>query len=110
MATRKKEAVKIEDNRMNGYELVFIVNPEVAEDSLENTINGISQFIVSKGGTVSDIEKWGKRKLAYPLKRFLEGHYVLTHFEMNPAWSKELEASLMISDDILRHMLTRPGR
>ena len=110
MATRKKEAVKIEDKRVNGYELVFIVNPEITEDSLENTINGISQFIVSKGGTVSDIEKWGKRKLAYPLKRFLEGNYVLTRFEMNPAWSKELEASLMISDDILRHMLTRPGR
>ena len=108
MAARKKEEVKIEDNRSHGYELVFIVSPEVTEDSLENTINDISQFIAGKGGAVSGVEKWGKKKLAYPLKRFLEGYYVLTRFEMNPTWSKELEASLMISDDILRHLLIRP--
>lgn len=108
MAARKKEEVKIEDNRSHGYELVFIVSPEVTEDSVENTINGISQFIADKGGTVSDVEKWGKKKLAYPLKRFLEGYYVLTRFEMSPTWSKELETSLIISDDILRHLLIRP--
>ena len=109
MATRKKEAVEVEDKRLNDYELVFIVSPDVADDSLENIINSISQFITSKGGTVSDIENWGKRKLAYPLKRFLEGTYVLARFEMNPAWCKELEGNLLISDDILRHMLIRPA-
>ncbi len=107
MATKKKETVKVEDKRLNDYELVFVISPEVVDDALEATINNISQFISNKGGDVSEVEKWGKRKLAYPLQKFLEGNYVLTRFKMNPAWSKELEASLHISDQILRHMLVK---
>ena len=107
MATKKKETVRVEDKRLNDYELVFIISPEVVDDSLEATINGISQFISNKGGDVSEVEKWGKRKLAYPLQHFLEGNYVLTRFKMNPAWSKELEANLHISDQILRHILIK---
>jgi len=105
MATKKKETTRVEDKRLNDYELVFIISPEVVDDSLEATISSISQFISNKGGDVAEVEKWGKRKLAYPLQHFLEGNYVLTRFKMSPAWSKELEASLHISDQILRHML-----
>ena len=79
------------------------------EDSLENTINGISRFITSKDGVISDVERWGKRKLAYPVEHFLEGNYVLTRFKLNPAQCKELEANLNISEVILRHLLIRLG-
>jgi len=109
MAARKKEAVKQEDKRIHDYELVFIVSPEVVDEPLEAAIEGVSQFVASKGGTVSEVERWGKKKLAYPLKRFLEGNYVLTRFKMSPVWSKELEANLQISEDILRHLLIRAG-
>jgi len=109
MAARKKEAVKREDKRIHDYELVFIVSPEVVDESLEAAVEGVSQFVTSKGGTVSEVERWGKKKLAYPLKRFLEVNYVLTRFKMSPVWSKELEANLQISEDILRHLLIRAG-
>ena len=111
MAVRKKKEAekKVIDERPRDYELVFIVNPEVADESLDVTIDGVNQFIAGKGGDVSEVERWGKRKLAYPLKRFLEGNYVLTHFKMSPAWSKELEANLQISEDILRHLLIKSG-
>jgi small subunit ribosomal protein S6 len=104
---RKKEAIQVEDKRLQDYELVFIVSPEVSEESLEGTINGISQYITGKNGTISDVEKWGKKKLAYPLKHFLEGNYVLTRFKINPAQCKELETNLRISEDILRHLLLK---
>ena len=107
MAYKKKDTLKVEDKRVHDYELVFIISPEVEDEPLETTINGVSQFITSKGGIVSDVEQWGKRRLSYPIKHFSEGSYVLARFKMNPAWSKELEANLQISEDILRHMLVK---
>ncbi len=107
MAPKKRESLSVDDKRLHNYEMVFIVSPEVADDSLETAIDGISKFITSKGGTVSNIERWGKRRLSYPLKHFSEGNYVLTGFQMNPMWSKELEANLHISEDILRHLLIK---
>ena len=107
MAARKKEAIRVEEKRLHDYELVFIISPEVADESLENTINGISQFITAKDGVISDVEQWGKKKLAYPVEHFLEGNYVLARFRMSPKWCKELEANLKISEDVLRHLLIR---
>ena len=108
MAARKKEeAVLVDDKKPLDYELVYIVSPEVGEEALENTVNGINQFITGRDGTINEVERWGKRKLAYPLEHFLEGSYVLTRFQMNPARCKELEANLKISEDILRHLLIK---
>ncbi len=104
-AKNKSETVKTEENQLRDYELVLIVNPDAGEEALEATINGIKEFVGGKGGNVSDEERWGKRKLAYPIKRFMEGNYVLTRFKMDPAWGRELEANLRISEDVLRHLL-----
>lgn len=109
MAARKKEATNVEDKRLQDYELVFIISPEVADESLENTINGISQFITGKDGIVDNVERWGKRRLAYPVEHFLEGNYVLARFKLNPTRCKELEANLKISEEVLRHLLIKLG-
>jgi len=109
MAARKKEALKVEDKRLQDYELVFIVSPEVADESLEGKIEGVSQFITGKDGIISDIERWGKKKLAYPVGHFLEGNYVLARFRISPARCKELDANLRISEEILRHLLIKLG-
>ena len=105
---RKKQVVKqVEDKRLEDYELVFIVSPEVTDESLDSRIDGISQFIAGKDGVISEVERWGKKKLAYPIKHFLEGNYVLTRFKISPARCKELEANLKISEEILRHLLIK---
>ena len=101
------KGLKVEDKQLRDYELVFIISPEVGDEALEATVDSVSQFVTGKGGIISSVERWGKRKLAYPLKRFLEGTYVLTRFKMKPIWSKELEANLQISEDILRHLLIK---
>jgi len=107
MASGKSEALKVEDKKAHDYELVFIVSPKVEGEALDATVDNVSRFITGKGGVISNVEQWGKKKLSYPIKHFSEGSYVLAHFKMGPIWSKELEASLEISEDILRHLLIR---
>lgn len=102
-----QEELQVEDKQLRDYELVFIISPEVSEETLEATVGSVNQFITGKGGVISDEERWGKRKLAYPITSFLEGNYVLTRFKMKPVWSRELEANLQISEEILRHLLIR---
>jgi small subunit ribosomal protein S6 len=99
----------VKDAELRDYELAVIISPEVEEEKLEAAIDNISQFITQKGGTVSGVDRWGKRKLAYPIKHFMEGYYVLTQFRMKPTLSKELEARLHISEEVLRHLLIKLG-
>ena len=101
------EALRVEDKQLRDYELVFIIGPEIGDEALDATVDSVSQFITAKGGIISSVERWGKRRLAYPIKHFLEGTYVLTQFKMKPPWGKELEANLQISEEILRHLLIK---
>ena len=102
-----RKELPVEDNQLHDYELVLVISPEVEEEKVDSTIDSVSQFITDRGGSVYDLERWGKKKLAYPVKHFLEGNYVLTRFKINPAQCKELEASLKISEEVLRHLLIR---
>lgn len=107
MVSSKEKPVAAEEVRLVDYELVFIIKSELPDETIEGVIDNISQFITNKGGAVSAIERWGKKKLAYPIKHLLEGYYVLAKFKLTPAVSKELEANLRISEDIIRHLLIR---
>ena len=94
---------------MRDYELIVIVSPEVPEEELPSHIDKISEFITNKGGSVTEVERWGKRKLAYPINHFREANYVLTRCKLEPGTTAELEANLRISEKILRHLLVRLG-
>ena len=109
MASRgvSKEKSKVDEEQLHDYELVVIFSPQIEEEKFDAAVDNVSRFITDRGGTVSDVDRWGKRKLAYPIKRFMEGSYVLTHFSLKPALSKELEANLKISEEVLRHLLVR---
>ncbi len=103
------EAAKVDDHRLQDYELVLIISPEVGDEALDATIDSVSKFITGSGGTISNVERWGKRRLAYPIKHFTEGSYVLTQFKLEPALNKEFEANLQISEEVLRHLLIKLG-
>jgi small subunit ribosomal protein S6 len=111
MSVARKKAVTraITDKKVQDYELVYIINPETADDVVEAKVDSIGQFITSRDGVIASVDKWGKKKLAYPLKHHLEGVYVLTKFKMSPSRCKELEANLKISEEILRHLLVKTG-
>ncbi len=101
------EVTKVIEERLQSYELVFIISPEDDDEAVETIIDNLNKFITDGGGAISNIERWGKRKLAYPIKRFLEGNYVLAQFTLKPASSRQLEANLRIYEDILRYLLVK---
>ena len=93
---------------MRPYELVVIFSPDVAEDEMQDSIDRlIRQPVEGTGGEVADVNQWGRRKLAYPIQKHLEGNYVLTQLRLDPQRTKELEQRLVISEDVLRYLLVR---
>jgi small subunit ribosomal protein S6 len=104
---KKKKITQPKDTRLQEYELVYILNPDMTEEALETRVNGMSEFITSREGVIGAVDKWGKKRLAYPIKHFQDGNYILTKFKMSPGHCKELEANLRISEDIVRHLLVR---
>jgi len=92
---------------LRDYELVVVISPSVADDEVSDTLEKVSQFITERGGSITEVNQWGRRKLAYPIKDCTEGNYVLTQFKIDPKLTAELEASLGLSDQILRHLLVR---
>ncbi len=105
MVTKENEVT--EDSKLRDYELVVIISPEVAEEALDGIVDNISRLITQDGGTVDEVDRWGKRKLAYPIQHFLEGNYVLFRCKMKATSGKGLEANLRISEEVLRHLLVR---
>jgi small subunit ribosomal protein S6 len=95
---------------MTDYELVTVISPEVEGERLPEIIEQVGKFITDEGGMVESTEQWGIRKLAYPIKKFMEANYVLMRFKLEPNLTKKLGAELRASEEILRHLIvTREG-
>ena len=91
---------------MNKYESIIIVNPNVDEaglKALEEKFTGL----INENGKVESVENMGKKKLAYEIKKFAEGTYMLFSFEANPASIAELERVYRITDDIIKYIVVR---
>jgi small subunit ribosomal protein S6 len=94
---------------MHDYELVAIISPEVDEDGLAKIVDKVTQSINSRGGAVEETKNWGKRKLAYPVKRFMEADYVLARFKLMPKSVRELESEIGSLADVLRYLVVKVG-
>ena len=92
---------------MPSYELIYIVRPEVTEEELPNILNKMSESIGKLGGKVVEVTQWGKKRLTFPIKKCIEGNYILTRMELGPASAKELESTFRFPDEILRHLLVK---
>lgn len=94
---------------MRSYELIFILTPELEEEALEASINRFTGLIEKDGGEIVKVDKWGKRRLAYPIKERHEGYYVIVNFKALPEVSHEVARVLKISDNVLRHIIIVQG-
>ena len=96
------------ERRLRYYELMLVVSPQVDDEGMTVALDRVNRYVSDHGGSVVRQEQWGRlRRLAYPIRNFNEGNYVLTHLEMDPQDTKDLEASLHLSEDVLRHLLVR---
>jgi small subunit ribosomal protein S6 len=98
---------KLGGNCLRDYELTVIISPDVADEEIPATIEKVGRFITDRGGSITEVNQWGRRKLAYPIRNHREGNYVLTQFKMEPRSTADLEASLGLSEEVLRHLLVR---
>ena len=90
---------------LRDYELMYIVRPTVAEDSLPASIERVDSLITGLGGEIAENNPWGKRRLAYPIEKFEEGYYVVSKIRMEPERTRDLESQLAITEDVIRHIL-----
>ena len=89
------------------YEVMFIVRPDVVEEDIDKLIAGFSSTVTSGGGVVKSVEKMGRRKLAYTVRKCAEGHYVLLTLEANGAVVLELERRLRVSEQVIKFLTVR---
>lgn len=92
---------------MNNYEGLFIVRPELKEEEAKSAFKVITDTITKNGGSVKKEELWGRRELAYKVKKFKEGYYYKLDFDIPPDAVSKLEASYKLNANILRTMITR---
>lgn len=90
---------------MREYELVFIVHPDLDENALNEVINRVRGWIVDAGGEITKTDLWGKRKLAYAIRKQKEGQYVLMETKMASSVGATLERNLRILEPVLRFLL-----
>ena len=91
---------------MKAYELLFFVDPSIDEETRLAASKRIDTTITEQGGKVSNVEEWGKRKLAYEINGLAEGDYTLIDFEADPTAIAELDRVLHIMDAVERYMIT----
>ncbi|NLP18364.1 MAG: 30S ribosomal protein S6 [Firmicutes bacterium] len=95
---------------MVAYEMMFILNPELGEEEIETVLERLQNIIREGGGEITNLDKWGKRRLAYEVKKFWEGFYVLMNFKSPSAVAAEVERVVKISDNIIRYLLIRDDK
>jgi small subunit ribosomal protein S6 len=94
---------------LRDYELVLIVSPEVDDEAVGATVERVQRFIAEQGGEVKEVTPWGRRRLAYPISRHIEGSYVIAQVSLEPTSIGALDENLQLSEDVIRHLVIRPG-
>jgi len=91
---------------MRNYELICIVQPDLDENAFNGVLDRVKGWVAESGGSVDKVDLWGRRRLAFPIRKQREGQYVLFNVSLNPAATAELERNIRFQETVIRHMLT----
>jgi small subunit ribosomal protein S6 len=97
-------------SRMRRYEVMVILDPELEERTVEPSLDTYLNIVRKEGGTVEKVDIWGRRKLAYDVKKKAEGIYAIIDLTATPAVVKELDRQLTLNESILRTKVIRPDQ
>ncbi|MHB8460656.1 MAG: 30S ribosomal protein S6 [Candidatus Limnocylindrales bacterium] len=95
---------------MRRYELMLVIRPDVPDERSQVVIDRTTRGIVAAGGSIVKVSPWGRRRLAYQIDRFREGSYHIIVFEAPADAIAELEHGLLITEEVIRHLVTRDER
>jgi small subunit ribosomal protein S6 len=89
------------------YELGFILNPEVSEEQTRGILNRVEQIVATHGGQIVRVNQWGRRRLSYPIDHHRDGNYIFIDMILTPETVTELDRTLKVSEEVLRHLMKR---
>lgn len=89
------------------YETLFVINPELSDEEVKGVVERFVNIISENGGEATNIDAWGRRKLAYEINDFTEGFYVVLKYDGNGAVNNELERNFRIHDAVIRYVIVR---
>lgn len=92
---------------MNKYELAVVVNAKIEDDERAQVIEKVKEMITRFGGNVTDVDEWGKRRLAYEIQKMKEAYYYFVHFEADATVPGEIEQRIRIMDNVIRYLCVK---
>jgi small subunit ribosomal protein S6 len=92
---------------MNKYELALVVSSKIEDEVRNDVVEKAKAIVVNAGGQISDVEEWGKKKLAYEIQKMSEGFYYFIHFDAESTVPAEVESRVRILDNVLRFLVVR---
>ena len=92
---------------MNKYELALVVSAKIEDDARTATVETAKEYITRVGGVVTEVEEWGKKKLAYEIQKQSEGFYYFIQFEAESNVPASVEQDVRIMDNVLRYLVVR---
>jgi small subunit ribosomal protein S6 len=92
---------------MNTYEVMYILSPDLDEEGIEAAVTKFADLITAQNGEVVRLERMGRRRLAYEIKKQTEGFYVLIDFKGSSEVAQELDRVMKITDSVIRYMILR---
>ena len=95
---------------MRRYELMLVLRPDVPDDRSQAVVDRTTRQITASGGQITKVAPWGRRRLAYPIDRYREGSYHIILFQAPGDALAEVEHGLLITEEVLRHLITRDER
>jgi small subunit ribosomal protein S6 len=101
--SHRKEVHDVQD-----YELMYVLTPELDEAGVEEANTRVTTMLAARGGEVSGVEPWGRRRLAYPIENHLEGVYSVVRLKLDPTSITAIERDFRLNESVIRHLLIRP--
>ena len=92
---------------MNKYELAVVLSSAITDEERASALERVQEFITRDGGTITNVDDWGKKKLAYEIQKMTEGFYYFIHFDAEATVPNEIEQRVRIMDNVLRYLCVR---
>ena len=92
---------------MRDYELMVVLDPNLDDAAIDAMNTRIQTLATQRGGTIENVDVWGRRRLAYPIGRYRDGVYILMRMQLPPNAAAEIERALKLTESVIRHLLVR---
>lgn len=92
---------------MRSYEIMFIAHPDLDDTSLTALVDRAKGWVTNNGGQVTQVDVWGRRRLAYPIRKQTEGQYILMQTQMAPNGTSEVERNMRLTEQVMRFQVIR---